>query len=146
MLFQKPRGACPDLFRRGAAVTMQRHVAGGDAMFCPKCGSEFEEGYTRCAECETDLVESLPTDEEEYTELVTVYEGDEESASVVRGALGSAGIEAWIEGEATLNVFPNLSPVALRVRAEDADAALELLAQVDECPPLEEEEEPGEQS
>ena len=100
-------------------------------MFCPKCGSEFEGGYTRCAECDTDLVEALPTDEEEYTELVTVFEGDAEAAAVVRGKLESAGVAAWIEGDATRSVFPNLSPVAVQVQAEDADAACQALADVE---------------
>ncbi len=110
-------------------------------MFCPKCLSEFEAGFTRCAECETNLVESLPSDEEEYTELVTVFEGDAEAAAVVRGKLESTGIEAWIEGEATRCVFPNLSPVAVQVRADDAAAARQALADV---VALEEDAEPKE--
>lgn len=28
-------------------------------MFCPKCGSEYRPGYTRCAPCGVDLVEDL---------------------------------------------------------------------------------------
>ena len=28
-------------------------------MFCPKCRSEYREGYTMCIDCEVDLVESL---------------------------------------------------------------------------------------
>lgn len=104
-------------------------------MFCPKCRSEFEAGYTRCAECDADLVESLPVDEEEYTDLVTVFEGDDEAAAVVRGKLESVGVEAWIQGEAAHGVFPNLSPAAVQVRAEDSAAAcraLEDLVAVDE--------------
>lgn len=111
-------------------------------MFCPKCGSEFEAGYTRCEECEADLVESLPLDEEQYTELVTIFEGDAEAAAVVRGKLESMGIEAWIQGDAAQSVFPNLSPVSVEVRAEDADAALEALVDV---VALEEDADPGEE-
>jgi len=96
-------------------------------MFCPKCRSEFEPGYTRCEACDTDLVESLAVVEEEYTELVTVFEGDDEEAAVVRGKLESAGIEAWIQGEAAHGVFPNLSPAAVQVRAEDSVAACQII-------------------
>ncbi len=118
-------------------------------MFCPKCGSEFEVGFTRCETCETDLVESLPTEEEEYTELVLVFEGDAEAAAVVRGKLESAGIEAWIEGEGTHGVFPSLSPGAVQVRAEDEAAARQTLADavaLKEDAETLEEETPGDQA
>jgi hypothetical protein len=29
-------------------------------MFCPKCKTEYRDGFTRCIDCEIDLVESLP--------------------------------------------------------------------------------------
>ncbi len=99
-------------------------------MFCPQCRSEFEQGYTRCQECDTDLVEALPLDEEEYTELVTVFEGDGEAAAVVRGKLESTGIQAWIQGDAAHGVFPSLSPGVVQVRAEDEAAARQALADV----------------
>ena len=118
-------------------------------MFCPKCRSEFEAGYTRCAECDTDLVESLSSDEEESTELVTVYEGDAEAAAVVRAKLESAGIGAWIQGEGAQGLFPNLSPVAVQVRAEDAAAADTALGDVmalDENTVVDELENPSDES
>lgn len=32
-------------------------------MFCPKCRSEFREGFFYCNKCDVDLVETLPPDE-----------------------------------------------------------------------------------
>ncbi len=99
-------------------------------MFCPKCGSEFEAEYTRCAECETDLVEALPADEEEYTELVTVYEGEEGPADLVRAKLESCGIEAWVQTALAGLLLGSVGGTTVRVRAEDALAACEALAEV----------------
>ena len=36
-------------------------------MFCPVCKAEYREGYTRCADCDVDLVLALPS-EPEYDE------------------------------------------------------------------------------
>jgi hypothetical protein len=30
-------------------------------MFCPKCRTEYRPGFTRCADCDVDLVDSLPS-------------------------------------------------------------------------------------
>ena len=32
--------------------------------WCPKCGSEYREGFTKCADCQVDLVGKLSTKEE----------------------------------------------------------------------------------
>jgi hypothetical protein len=33
-------------------------------MFCPQCKAEYRQGFTRCADCDVDLVESLPVTRE----------------------------------------------------------------------------------
>lgn len=33
-------------------------------MICPQCGAEYREGFTRCWDCEVDLVDALPEPEE----------------------------------------------------------------------------------
>jgi hypothetical protein len=42
--------------------------------FCPLCNSEYPAGAKRCTECEADLVEDLPEEqEEEEKNLVLLY-------------------------------------------------------------------------
>lgn len=33
-------------------------------MFCPSCRGEFRAGFTRCRDCDVDLVEELPAEVE----------------------------------------------------------------------------------
>ncbi len=124
-------------------------------MFCPKCRAEFEAGYTRCDACDADLVESLPVDEEEYTDpvtifasdsclydnpsvfkeytdLVTVFVGEEGPADIIRAKLQSCGIDAWVPTSMTARVIfaPNVGPSTVQVRAKDAEAACQALADV----------------
>ena len=142
-------------------------------MFCPKCRSEFEAGYTRCAACDADLVESLPVDDEEYTgpltifasdsclydnpsvikeytDLNTVFEGEEGAAELVRARLKSCGIEAWLQTESYLRIVgPNLAPTRVKVRAEDAEAACKALEEViplDEDTAIDTGEDPGDEA
>ena len=121
-------------------------------MFCPNCRSEFEAGYTRCDACDADLVESLPEDGEEYTDhttifasdsclyhdspvikeytdLVTVFAGEEGTADIIRSKLQSCGIDAWLQREPYMRLeIPILGQfAALQVRARDAEAARKVL-------------------
>jgi hypothetical protein len=52
-------------------------------MFCPQCHAEYRPGFTRCADCDVELVEDLPAGEEAGTNdvrvgtLVPLWEGDD---------------------------------------------------------------------
>ena len=37
-------------------------------MFCPQCGAEFRPGFTRCSDCDVDLVDELPDEPPETVE------------------------------------------------------------------------------
>jgi hypothetical protein len=109
-------------------------------MFCPECRTEYREGYTRCAECDVDLVAELPPEEQGMAdmELEQVFETtDPTLLPVVKSVLESADIPYLLEGEEAFGMLPlgggffNAGHEALgvevhvpRERAEEARALL----------------------
>ena len=118
-------------------------------MFCPKCGDEYRTGFTRCSDCDTDLVDKLPEGEEPPPlEMVTVLEtGDQSLVAVAKSVLEGAGIPCIARNERLQNLFgwgtigtgfnAAMGPIRLQVLKEDAEAAKELL--VAHAPPPSEE-------
>jgi len=108
-------------------------------VFCPKCGDEYRPGFTRCADCDTALVEKLPEGEASTPfEMVTVMEtGDQSLAAVAKSVLEGAGIPCIARNERLQNLFgwgsigtgfnAAMGPIRIQVLREDADAARELL-------------------
>jgi len=106
-------------------------------MFCPKCKSEFEPGYTECAECEAALVDELPSEAgPEYQELVTVLVApDENVLMVAKSRLEAEGIPCFTRNDlqdlfslgriAGYNIL--LGPQELQVPAEEVERAIEIL-------------------
>lgn len=69
------------------------------AMFCPQCKSEYRQGFTRCADCDVDLIASLPEAGEagfnpaRRGTLVRLWEGENLALHVkLREALEQVGI------------------------------------------------------
>jgi len=116
-------------------------------MICPECGSEYREGFTRCCDCDVDLV--VPVESEPDAQLVKVYAGTNPAVlPLVESLLDEAEIEFMKRGEAIQDLFaggrllglnPIVGPVEFWVRSEYEDQALELLAGVDESHVVEEE-------
>lgn len=120
-------------------------------MFCPECGGEYREGFTHCADCDVDLVKSLPSLEDEEmpdTGLVTVLEAEDPAElALAESLLREAGIPFVKRGDYLHNqfVFGTLGlgfndvagAVVIQVaeeHAEAADQALEEIRAVQEGP------------
>jgi hypothetical protein len=113
-------------------------------MICPKCGAEYQPGFSRCSDCLVDLVEpgAEPEDVTEppargpaaLTDPVCVYRSTQRGRlPLAESLLRSAGIPFLAAGEhlqqlTGLDVF---GPAELYVSAADADDARAVLARLD---------------
>lgn len=96
----------------------------GHTMYCPRCGGEYRDDFTRCSDCDEALVSELPAERTpEYENLVTIFEGDAGSAAVARATVENAGVESWIKDEEVHGLFPGLGSTEILVRAEDQQQA-----------------------
>ena len=79
-------------------------------MFCPECKSEYRTGFTRCEECDVDLVEQLPSATPEIdaqAEPVTVFVTFNDSeANLVKSLLEGSGIEVLLFDENLSSIDP----------------------------------------
>jgi hypothetical protein len=103
-------------------------------VFCPKCKSEYKEGFLKCAECGVDLVEGHPPEAEDgvnYVEMVEVFstynQGD---IALVKSALDSEGIHYFFSGESTIMMIGAGSYARLLVKADEAERAREILQEL----------------
>ena len=100
-------------------------------MFCPQCRVEYIPGFTRCADCDVDLVEVLPADKprsKTAPDLITVLSSrDPGLVAVAKSLLQSADIRFAVRGELLQNPLA-FGPVELQVLATDGDEACRILA------------------
>lgn len=114
-------------------------------MYCPECGSEYREGFLRCADCEVDLVEQPPQPQQVVQRrFVTVLRaGDPAVLLMARSLLQGAGIECFGKGEGLQDLFalgrlgtgfnPLIGPAQIQVSEEDEAAAREVLQGLEEA-------------
>ncbi len=98
-------------------------------MFCPKCGTEYREGFYVCSDCNSELVNELPPEEEpEYTEYVEIM-GTFNPADValIKSLLDADNITYYFNAEHFMNVEPLAQPVRLMVKTDEAEKAKEIL-------------------
>ncbi len=108
-------------------------------MYCPKCGAEYREGFSVCADCGVKLVRGEPPEElKKKPRLEYDYAEFEEIMRVINTA-DMAVIESILEGEGITHFFEGIPIGRLRAglfgsrlmaRKDQADLARELLKDI----------------
>jgi hypothetical protein len=101
-------------------------------MFCPKCRTEYREGFYVCTDCNSDLVDQLPPEEEpeqpkfiEYVEIMGTY--NPADIALIKSILNAEGITYYFNAEHFMYVRPLAEPVRLMVKKDEAEKAKEIL-------------------
>ena len=114
--------------------------------FCPSCKNEYRSGFTRCSDCNAELVDSLPKEnsvEPDQSEWDMVEVGtfpDPQQAQMIQELLENNGIVSVLQSDFNAGTGPfTASPNLLLVRKDDLPKARELYEQYFEGDRLEQE-------
>ena len=107
-------------------------------MFCPKCKAEYREGFSRCADCDIDLVLEISPEPEpsvEYIDFIKIMTfSSRHEAELAKVFLSVNGINAVVFGDDYGGIQPALSfstGVQLMVKEEDVEEATGILYDAD---------------
>jgi hypothetical protein len=100
-------------------------------MFCPECKAEYRRGFTRCADCDVDLVDTLPRESERVGQANRIiWMGDNQETCVAHCLqLKDAGIRYQVtQGMKSRSARMNVTwKYELAVPVEDEKKAKQLL-------------------
>jgi hypothetical protein len=111
--------------------------------YCPQCGAEYREGFTRCHDCDVELLEGPPPedfvpaadvepfDPDDVPEVTTVFRASHMEAEIVRSLLEANEIPVFIRTSG-IGAYPtNVGPLGegeVRVPVDRRDEALHIIA------------------
>ena len=102
-------------------------------MFCPKCRTEYREGFRVCADCDSDLVDELPPEEKpefiDYVEIMGTY--NPADVALIKSILDAENITYYFNAEHFMHVNPLGETVRLMVKKDEAEKAKEVLRDLD---------------
>jgi hypothetical protein len=101
-------------------------------MFCPKCKTEYREGFRVCADCGVELAAGRPPAPEErpvyveFTELLTTH--NTADIAFLKSILDSENITYYFHGENFSRIDPMIQPARLMVKTDEVEKVRELIA------------------
>ncbi|MGH2808527.1 MAG: DUF2007 domain-containing protein [Actinomycetota bacterium] len=115
--------------------------------YCPQCGTEYRDGFTRCHDCDVELQAgpppedfvptevAKPFDPRDVPELVTVFTAGPMEAEIVRSLLESNGIPALVRQPGASGAYPvsvgMMGAGEVMVPIDRRDEALETIRSAD---------------
>ena len=108
-------------------------------MFCPVCHAEYREGLTRCADCDIDLVATLPVAPEDDAPELIWRGSDPVAFSRVLDVLSDAGIPSDVQAKHDHLAFELGMPrpfYEVRVPRSKVQEALSLVSPIGDLLPL----------
>lgn len=104
----------------------------GKNMICPECKAEYRQGYTKCADCNIELVEAgsiqeEPSEPEEIALNTVMISSNQGQIAIAKSLLDSSGITYFIEGESSSSLLEATIPAMIKVPEENFEQAKEIL-------------------
>ena len=100
-------------------------------MYCPKCRTEFREGFFECSDCFIPLVENLPPEEPksipeyiDFKEIMTSYDLGE--LAIIKSILDDHQITCLVQGEHFSSYYGGI-PTRIMVPKDNVNEAIDLL-------------------
>ncbi len=105
-------------------------------MICPECKAEYREGYTKCADCEVELVDTITIENGEssrpeeiiFETVMTSFNQGE--IALAKSLLESNNIQCFVQGESFNSLFRTSIPVSIKVPEEYFNQAKEVLKEL----------------
>jgi len=102
-------------------------------MFCPKCRTEYREGFYICADCNIELVGEIPPEPEpefvDFKEVMATY--NPADIALIKSVSEAEDITYFFKGKHFLYMRPLADPARLMVRKDQAGFVIDILKDMD---------------
>jgi hypothetical protein len=102
-------------------------------MICPECKAEYRAGFTKCADCEVELVDKISAENERsfaleniiFKTVMTSFNQGE--IALAKSLLESNNVQCFVQGESFNSLLKTSIPVSIKVPEDSIEQAKEIL-------------------